>query len=115
LGYGQAQVEGQAPVMSWTIRFDPEAEIELERSAFWYQAQRIGLELRFLDAIDDTLVSILFAPRGYQVIFGKFRQAPVKGFPFVVVYALVKDVILVVSVFHTSRDPKRKMKRRLRR
>jgi plasmid stabilization system protein ParE len=101
--------------MSRTLVIEPEAEHELESAALWYDLKQDGLAVRFLTAIDDTVSSILFAPHGYQRIKGAIRQAPVKGFPFVIIYATLHDAIVVLSVFHTSRDPRKKRMRSRRR
>jgi len=71
--------------MKVSVWFEPEAEAELMAAAQWYKAQLPGLELRFLDAVDDTISAIQLMPRGFQVLKGSVRQIPVKVFPFVVV------------------------------
>ena len=41
-----------------------------------------------------------------------FRQAVLKQFPYVVVYEIKRTRVVVYAVFHTSRNPKQKFKRK---
>ena len=38
----------------------------------------------------------------------EFRQAPLDNFPYVLVYRLMNDEIVIFRLFHTSQDPDRK-------
>ena len=44
--------------MSRRFRPEPEASAELEHAALWYENERPGLGVDFLDAIDATLARI---------------------------------------------------------
>jgi len=45
-------------------------------------------------------------PRLHREVFGDIRRAVVRGFPYCVYYREEPALIRVISVFHTSRDPK---------
>jgi plasmid stabilization system protein ParE len=50
-------------------------------------------------------------PESYQKIQKNFRQIIVRNFPYVVVFEILNNEVLVYAVFHTSRNPKKKFKK----
>ena len=73
--------------MSRRFRPEPEASAELEHAAVWYEGERPGLGVDFLDAIDATLSRIAewpdAAPRVRSLPADVLvRHAPVSGFPY---------------------------------
>jgi mRNA-degrading endonuclease RelE of RelBE toxin-antitoxin system len=87
-------------------RFHPEAERELFDAAAWFEARRPGLGDRFADAVDEIFASIHAAPNGGT----RWREGPartwrVRRFPFIVVYAVEPDGIVIVALAHTKRRP----------
>ncbi|MBA2561473.1 MAG: type II toxin-antitoxin system RelE/ParE family toxin [Chitinophagaceae bacterium] len=52
-------------------------------------------------------------PERYAKRKDNFREAPVKVFPYIVVYTFYKTkrIITVSSIFHTSRNPRMKYNR----
>ena len=77
--------------MSRRFRPEPEASAELEHAALWYEDERPGLGVNFLDAIDATLVRIAewpdAAPRVRNLPADvPARHAPVSGFPYHIAY-----------------------------
>ncbi|MBS1503613.1 MAG: type II toxin-antitoxin system RelE/ParE family toxin [Bacteroidetes bacterium] len=89
----------------------PKAEKEILEAWEWYEEQQIGLGDRFKDEVRKKIQSILNNPFVYPQK-GKYREAQVDIFPFLIVFKVNRrnDHILILSVFHTSRHPKRKHK-----
>jgi len=84
------------------------ARDDMRKSAAWYDKHQAGLGDRFLSEVINTFRLIEVNPLHYQERFSKtFRYAGVQDFPFVVVFKIKKQVVIVNSVFHTSRNPKR--------
>lgn len=84
------------------------AREDMQKSAEWYEEQQAGLGDRFLLKVISTFRSIENNPLHYQERFSKkFRLAKVHDFPFVIVFKIKKQLVVVNSVFHTSRNPKR--------
>lgn len=96
--------------MSIPIRFDLEAEQELEAAAIFYEQRRDGLGKTFLNAIDDAVGRLRDAPR-------RFRWAPnipqelgvrrilLVKFPYSLAYLILEGEIRVLAVAHASRRP----------
>lgn len=89
-----------------------EAEQDITDAFYWYKQQLPGLESRFLKHLDDCFKIILNNPESFQFAYKKKRQAVVKTFPFVIIYEVGKNEILVSAVFHTSRNPGKLKKRK---
>jgi plasmid stabilization system protein ParE len=91
--------------MSLPIVFRPDARAEFDDAADWYEQRRPGLGPVFTEAVQDILDSIAAMPRMHAVVYKDVRKAVVSGYPYIVLYREDQGTLLVVSVFHTSRDP----------
>ena len=81
------------------------ADIELARSAVFYERRRKFLGEAFLDAVEETLAGIQnHSELGHPGKFGT-RSWKTKRFPFRMVYLERPDRIWIVAVAHLSRKP----------
>lgn len=84
------------------------AREDMQKSADWYNEQQSDLGDRFLLSVVDTLRLIEANPLHYEEKYSKkFRFAQVAIFPFVVVFKIKKQLVVVNAIFHTSRNPKK--------
>jgi plasmid stabilization system protein ParE len=90
-----------------------EAKQEWLDSAFYYEFKQKGLGERFSKAVEDHLVLISKAPKHYKKTRKEYREAVIKHFPFLIIFRIeeAKNQIVVISVFHSKRHPKRKLKK----
>ena len=86
------------------------AQKEIAESWGWYEDRLAGLGDRFLNEILDRLHQIELNPDRFPTRFKSYKEAPVNTFPFLLIYRISKksNLIRVVSVFHTARNPKTK-------
>jgi plasmid stabilization system protein ParE len=84
----------------------PEARDDLDKAYDWYESHRTGWGDRFAEAVQRTIDLITAFPRIGTVKYRDVRQRLVLRFPYVVIYREVGGTIQIVSVFHTSRDPR---------
>jgi plasmid stabilization system protein ParE len=84
----------------------PEARDDLDGAFDWYERRRTGLGDQFAEAVHKTIDLITAFPRIGTVKYRDVRQRLVPRFPYVIVYREVGGTIQIVSVFHTSRDPR---------
>ena len=96
--------------MQYLIRFHPEAELEFLDSYHWYEERSLGLGEKYKATIEECLLLIQENPLLYPEKRKQFRECQTKTFPFLIVYKIYpeKKEILIVSVFHTSREPYKK-------
>lgn len=92
--------------MSLPIRLLAEAEDELAGAAEWYEDCKEGLGDDFTDRVKAVFRRVARNPRIHQKVYRDVRRAVVKRFPYIVLYQESGDEVIVISVFHTSRDPK---------
>ncbi len=89
-----------------------EADADITDAARWY-AERSQLAAgNFIEEAYRCIGFIALHPNGAPRVHGFIRQLPLNGFPFVIMYRPMRDHIIVLRVFHTSMDPKKKFGRR---
>ncbi len=91
--------------MSLPIRLLPEAKFEFDAAADWYELQRAGLGVDFVAQVRAVLNRIAANPQMYAAVYGDVRKAAVTRFPYIVLYREEPGEVIVISVFHTARDP----------
>jgi toxin ParE1/3/4 len=83
------------------------AEQEFDDSIAYYENQRAGLGVEFRTVIEQLFQTIADNPERFCKASGDVRRAVVvRRFPFAVHFLIEPERIVVLSVFHTSRDPK---------
>jgi len=93
--------------MTLELRLRPEAELELADAATWYEEQGQGLGHQFLDEVLAVFSTITETPLMYPIIHRNTRRALIHRFPFGVYYRVEASTIVIVSVMHGSRNPRR--------
>jgi len=97
--------------LNYTIHIRPDAEIDIEEAAIWYEKQREGLGNEFLDEVQATLDIIEENPYLYAVVHRNTHRALIHRFPFGIFYRIEHNLLIVIAVLHGSRHPKRWQKR----
>jgi plasmid stabilization system protein ParE len=92
------------------FRPEPEASAELEDAAVWYNGQRLGLGVEFIEAVDQTLEQIARWPSIGRIVPGvpddvPARRLPIARFPYHVVYLEWAGVIRILAFAHDRRQP----------
>ena len=88
----------------------PRAILMVKDAYDWYEAQRQGLGEIFLAELDTCYKKILMNPSTYSKVKKNYRQGRLLRFPYVVVYEIIRRDVVVLSVFHTRRNPGHKFK-----
>lgn len=91
--------------MSFTIVFRRAAQCEFMEAAEWYEKRRLGRGAKFTAAVKEVLTRIAEEPDFYAIVFEDVHEALVSKYPYCVYYRVDGERILVLSIFHTSRDP----------
>lgn len=91
--------------MSLPLDFRPIAAVEFDAAVAWYEDQRPGLGSDFAAQVQQVLNTIADHPDRYRVADRDVREALVSRFPYCIYYRIKRDRIVVIAVFHTSRDP----------
>jgi len=89
----------------------PRATGMAEKAYNWYEEQQPGLGKLFIAELISCYDKIETWPAAYTIINKNYRQIILKTFPYVVVYEIFEENVVVFSVFHTSRSPRKKFKK----
>jgi plasmid stabilization system protein ParE len=91
--------------MSMRIFFRPAAKAEFYDAAEWYEEQQPSLGDDFVARVMHVLDTIADHPERYPIVCEDVYEALVSRFPYCVYYRVKTDRVIVIAVFHTSRDP----------
>jgi|APTNR8051073442_1049403.scaffolds.fasta_scaffold13276_4 toxin ParE1/3/4 len=92
--------------MAYNVDLHPVAEVELWEAVDWYDDQKEDLGKSFAFEIQETVNLIRLNPTQFPVVAGNKRKAIVNRFPFVVVFEVKDNLIFILAIFHTRRNPK---------
>jgi len=98
-------------VNQYNILLKEEAKADIKDAYDYYENQSENLGYYFITDLENTLKDIQKAPRGYTSKYNPFRKIPLSIFPFIIMYELEGDDIVVYLVFNTSQDPKKLAKK----
>ena len=92
------------------LRVEPEAEDELSGAVAWYDEQRPGLGAEFFAAVMKTVEDVQSTPAAYPLVQRApadlpARRAPVRRFPYMVVYFDLPEAVHVVAFAHDRQRP----------
>lgn len=90
-----------------------EAESDLTQAYLWYEKQVEGLGGEFLLCVDACIQNITRGPKIFQKVHKNIRRALIRRFPYGIFYIEQPDYIMIIAVFHASRDPSRWQSRKL--
>jgi len=85
----------------------PEAEAEMTEAFDWYEDRFPGLGAEFLLCVDATFNTIMRNPQRFPPVYRMIRRALTRRFPYEVFFVEDDERIVILSVFHVKRNPKR--------
>lgn len=89
-----------------TLRFLSPALLEIAEAAEYYEGKVPGLGRDFIDELEKAKCHILQFPDAWGKLSDQYRHHSLRRFPYAVIYTRISPTeILVVSVFHQSREP----------
>ena len=91
--------------MSLHVYFHRAASTEFVEASAWYETKRVGLALEFMAEIDRCVALAFEHPLQYAVVREDIRRVVANRFPYSVYFRSEQHRIVVLAVFHGSRDP----------
>ena len=96
--------------MTRLLRLDVEAEQEIDAAVGWYEAQRPGLGLDLIAALQEAKERLMEDPGSFPLVPRTpeplhVRRCPVQRFPYWLVFVELVDEIRVLAVAHSRRRP----------
>ena len=71
----------------------------------WYESQRKGLGLRFINDVGNLMDHIATNPEQFSAIAWGIRRVLMKRFPYAAYFAVSGHLISIIAVSHQSRHP----------
>lgn len=95
--------------MVFKIVFSSLAENEIDEAIAFYESRRKGLGKYFFVYLKGYLKILKTNPELFAIKKEPcFRELALKKFPFIIIYEVFKDEIIIYSIFHTYRNPSQK-------
>jgi len=91
--------------MSLPIAFHRAASADITEACAWYESKRAGLALEFMSEIDRCVSLAAEHPLQFALVHGDIRRIVANRFPYSVYFRSEEHRIVILAVFHSSRDP----------
>jgi plasmid stabilization system protein ParE len=91
--------------MARRLVVQPQPDLDIQAAAVWYEDQRAGLGLRFLDELDLVFQRVKDNPRQFPRVEGDVHRALLRHFPYGVYFLVESEDINVLAVLHLHREP----------
>lgn len=97
--------------MQFSFLISEAAFNDINEAVKWYEKHRLGLSLDFELCLEGGFEDIRNNPIGFQFKYQNVRVKYTRRFPYGIHYIFDNDTIYVLAVFHTSKNPKKWVKR----
>jgi plasmid stabilization system protein ParE len=87
------------------VVFRKQARLEFDEAGNWYEKERLGLGMEFLDEIQLLIQRIASTPEQFPMLYRDVRKAVVRRFPYCIYFRERDQRIVVLAVFHSARNP----------
>jgi plasmid stabilization system protein ParE len=87
------------------LRFLEEAEAELDEAVRFYNDERTGLGFELASQVERSISNIMRMPESWSLISRRARKCTVWRFPFVIIYYVAEDSIVIIAIMHAKRRP----------
>ncbi len=84
----------------------PAVKQEIDEIISYYEKQKRGVGLLFLEILDMLLSRVHHHPEQFQEVHKQIRRAVLKDFPYNIYFRMYKNQIIVLAVTHQKRNPK---------
>lgn len=87
------------------INFLEEAEIELDNAVEYYESEAPGLGNQFLQEVLNSLNRIANFPEAWHPLSENTRRCQTARFPYGLIYSIMENEIIIISVSNLHRKP----------
>lgn len=93
--------------MAYRLKFSARATAEVGQAYAWYESQSLGLGSEFEAAFELQLKRLEQVPLMYPAVLPNVRRTLLPRFPYGVFYTVKDDLVHILAVVHTARNPNR--------
>jgi len=98
-------VEGQSAARPEVV-LSSRAAVDVSAAFEWYELQRKGLGERFLRSVGQSIDRLRLKPNSAPIVHSDIRRLIVPRFPYGMFYVVEENVVVVLAIVHSRRDPK---------
>jgi plasmid stabilization system protein ParE len=88
------------------VRFLTLAQQEVDEAFIWFDERAEGKGLEFLDELDRVVRLVKAHPLASPEIEPEIRRCLFARFPYSLVYGIEGEMIIVIAVAHSHREPR---------
>jgi plasmid stabilization system protein ParE len=93
---------------SYIVSVDEEAEEELDDIVGWYLLLSPKTAQEFIEVVDELLEFLSRNPYIYVKQRKNFRTALLRKYPYIIIYEITGNQVLVLRIYHTARNPQKR-------
>jgi toxin ParE1/3/4 len=91
--------------MAYNLSLQTEAIFEIKKAFMWYEEQKEGLGYEFLEEIEICYNNLRTYPERYSYVNQFYRRIKTNRFPYILIFEIWGDDIVVNSVRHIKQKP----------
>ena len=95
--------------MSYSLKLQDEAIIDLQDAFEWYEGQKPGLGYELIEEVQIGYEKICNSPQHYSAINNTYRKLKINRFPYLIIFEIEDITVIVVSILHTSKNKKKRL------
>jgi len=93
--------------MARQVEFHFLFDCDVHEAADWYQQRSAGLGDTFVEDVWRCIDDVIADPERYGTLPSGCRHKRLSKFPYVLLYDLTDEDLLLLAVVHTARSPKK--------
>jgi toxin ParE1/3/4 len=93
--------------VAYRLKFSSRAVREVGEAYAWYESQSVGLGSEFEVAFELQIKRLEQVPLLYTEVLPSVRRTLLPRFPYGVFFIVREDLVHILAVIHTARNPKR--------
>ncbi|WP_185207754.1 type II toxin-antitoxin system RelE/ParE family toxin [Chryseobacterium sp. C3] len=93
--------------MIYELIIQEEAGLEILEAYIYYENAQKGLGEKFMKQLNKYFVRIQNYPKHFE-IKKNYREAFVQKFPYLIIFDIIDNKIIILSVFNTHQNPTKK-------
>jgi len=94
--------------MIYKLIVQEEAGLEILETYIYYESIQTGLGEKFLLQVEKYFLQIKNNPKHFQIKRNKYKEAYLRKFPYIIIFDMVDDRVIILSVFNVHQNPERK-------
>ena len=93
--------------MAREVDFHALFDSDVREAAGWYEQRSMGLGETFVEDVWRSIDDVIADPERYGRLPSGCRHKRLSKFPYVLLYDLTDEELLLLAVVHTARSPKK--------